>query len=66
MLPSAPANLCQPLAGFGIDPSQRSVELGMRDRSNQAQPLGAAASPAAGRLPVAAIVIVALQMVVIA
>ena len=66
MLPSAPANLRQPLAGLWVDALQRSVELGVCDRSNQAQPLGAAAGPAAGRLPVAAVVIVALQMIVIA
>jgi hypothetical protein len=50
MLPSAPANLRQPFASLWIDASQRRLELGMRDRSNETQPLGAAASPAAGRL----------------
>src|SRR5258705_12398684 len=66
MLPSASANLRKPLAGFGVGALQRGVELGMRDRSNEAQPLGAAAGPAAGRFSVAAIVIIPLQMVVIA
>jgi hypothetical protein len=37
MLPSAPANLRQPLAGLWIDALQRSVKLGMRDRSNQGE-----------------------------
>jgi hypothetical protein len=64
MLPPAPANLRKPLAGFGVDALQRGVEFGMRDRSIEAQPLGASASPAAGRLPLAAIVVVPLQMVV--
>jgi hypothetical protein len=50
MLPPAAANLRKPLAGFWIDAAQRSVELGMRDRSNEAQPLGASAGPAAWRL----------------
>jgi hypothetical protein len=50
MLPPAPTNLCKALAGLWIDALQRTVELGMRDGSNEAQPLGAAASPAAGRL----------------
>jgi hypothetical protein len=36
MLSSAPANLRKALAGFGIDALQRGIELGMRDRSNQA------------------------------
>jgi hypothetical protein len=38
--PSTPANLRQPLAGFGIAPSLRGVELGMRDRSHEAQAEG--------------------------
>jgi hypothetical protein len=60
MLPPAPANLRQPLASLWIEASQRRVELSMRDRSNETQPLGAAAGPAARRLSVAAIVVVAL------
>jgi hypothetical protein len=35
MLPSAPANLRESFAGFGVDALQRGVELSMRDRSSK-------------------------------
>ncbi len=62
----AAAKLRQPLAGLGIDAAQSGIGLGLRDRAAQAEPLDRFAGPAARRLPITAVVIVALQMAVVA
>ena len=65
MLSRATTLLNEAFPGLGIDAAQHGLELRLRHRPAEAQPLRAFAGPAAGRLSAARVVVVATKMIVI-